>query len=217
MRGGTGEEVAVGMNDEQHSRGSADDRAVVEATEVAEEQGLLFTDDVSPLPSDQGYRGPTACNAAGITYRQLDYWARTGLVEPTIRGARGSGSQRLYSFRDILILKIIKRLLDAGISLPQIRTAISHLRERGTDDLTRVTLMSDGASVYECTTNDEVIDLLQGGQGVFGIAIGGVWREIEGSLAELPSERTGDDAATAASSGPSAVDELAARRARRIG
>ncbi|NEN78388.1 MerR family transcriptional regulator [Nocardioides zeae] len=202
------------MNDEQHSRGAADDRAVVEATEVAEEQGLLFTDDVSPLPSDQGYRGPTACNAAGITYRQLDYWARTGLVEPTIRGAKGSGSQRLYSFRDILILKIIKRLLDAGISLPQIRTAISHLRERGTDDLTRVTLMSDGASVYECTTNDEVIDLLQGGQGVFGIAIGGVWREIEGSLAELPSERTGDDAAASA---PTAVDELAARRARRIG
>ena len=61
------------------------------------------------------------------------------------------------------------------------------LRERGTDDLTRVTLMSDGASVYECTSNDEVIDLLQGGQGVFGIAIGGVWREIEGTLAELPS------------------------------
>ena len=164
------------------------------AAEAAEEQGLLFTDDVSPLPSDTGYRGPTACNAAGITYRQLDYWARTGLVEPTVRGATGSGSQRLYSFRDILILKVIKRLLDAGISLQQIRTAVQHLRKRGTDDLTRVTLMSDGASVYECTSNDEVIDLLQGGQGVFGIAIGGVWREIEGTLAELPSERTADDA-----------------------
>ena len=85
------------------------------AAEVAGEQGLLFTDDVSPLPSDAGYRGPTACNAAGITYRQLDYWARTGLVEPSVRGAAGSGSQRLYSFRDILILKVIKRLLDAGI------------------------------------------------------------------------------------------------------
>ncbi|MFA6576498.1 MAG: MerR family transcriptional regulator, partial [Nocardioides sp.] len=169
---------------------------------------LLFTDDVSPLPSDLGYRGPTACNAAGITYRQLDYWARTGLIEPTVRGATGSGSQRLYSFRDILILKVIKRLLDAGISLQQIRTAVSHLRERGTDDLTRVTLMSDGASVYECTSNDEVIDLLQGGQGVFGIAIGGVWREIEGTLAALPSERASDDT-------PSASDELAARRAAR--
>ena len=149
------------------------------------------TDDVSPLPSDTGYRGPTACNAAGITYRQLDYWARTGLVEPTVRGATGSGTQRLYSFRDILMLKVIKRLLDAGISLQQIRTAVQHLRARGTDDLTRVTLMSDGASVYECTSNDEVIDLLQGGQGVFGIAIGGVWREIEGTLAELPERAHG--------------------------
>jgi DNA-binding transcriptional MerR regulator len=108
---------------------------------------------------------------------------------------------------------VIKRLLDAGISLQQIRTAVQHLRQRGTDDLTRVTLMSDGISVYECTSNDEVIDLLQGGQGVFGIAIGGVWREIEGTLAELPSERAADDSAT-----PSANDELAARRAaRKIG
>ena len=175
------------------------------------EQGLLFDDDVSPLPSDVGYRGPTACNAAGITYRQLDYWARTGLVEPTVRGATGSGTQRLYSFRDILLLKVIKRLLDAGISLQQIRTAVQHLRERGTDDLTRVTLMSDGASVYECTSNDEVIDLLQGGQGVFGIAIGGVWREIEGSLAELPSEKHRRDEARSATD-----DELAARRAARL-
>ena len=73
--------------------------------------------------------------------------------------------------------------------------------------------MSDGASVYECTSNDEVIDLLQGGQGVFGIAIGGVWREIEGTLAELPSERTAEDEAAE----PSAGDELAARRARTLG
>jgi DNA-binding transcriptional MerR regulator len=184
---------------------TADERAAQRAAATADEQGLLFDDDVSPLPQDAGYRGPTACNAAGITYRQLDYWARTGLVEPSVRGAHGSGTQRLYSFRDILILKVIKRLLDAGISLQQIRTAVHHLRTRGTDDLTRVTLMSDGASVYECTSNDEVIDLLQGGQGVFGIAIGGVWREIEGSLAELPSERAVADDETAG-------DELAARR-----
>jgi DNA-binding transcriptional MerR regulator len=196
----------VGVN-ENEQQGKA---RQVEVEHAAEEQGLLFTDDVSPLPSDAGYRGPTACSAAGITYRQLDYWARTGLVDPTVRGASGSGSQRLYSFRDILLLKVVKRLLDAGISLQQIRTAVQHLRERGTDDLTRVTLMSDGASVYECTSNDEVIDLLQGGQGVFGIAIGGVWREIEGTLAELPSERTSADA-----SDPVAGDELAARRAAR--
>ena len=108
---------------------------------------------------------------------------------------------------------MIKRLLDAGISLQQIRTAVQFLHDRGTDDLTRVTLMSDGVSVYECTSNDEVIDLLSGGQGVFGIAIGGVWREIEGSLAELPSERTADVTDTVAA--PAAGDELAARRAAR--
>ncbi len=197
-------------NEQHHAEQQPGQAEALLAAEAAEEQGLLFTDDVSPLPMDFGFRGPTACSAAGITYRQLDYWARTGLVEPTVRGAKGSGSQRLYSFRDILILKVIKRLLDAGISLQQIRTAVQHLRARGTDDLTRVTLMSDGASVYECTSSDEVIDLLQGGQGVFGIAIGGVWREIEGTLSELPSERTVDEAPA-----DDAADELAARRAAR--
>jgi DNA-binding transcriptional MerR regulator len=203
-------------DNEQHGTPARADEAeaarAADAAEAAEEQGLLFADDVSPLPSDTGYRGPTACNAAGITYRQLDYWARTGLVEPSVRSATGSGSQRLYSFRDILLLKVIKRLLDAGISLQQIRTAVQHLRARGTDDLTRVTLMSDGASVYECTSDDEVIDLLQGGQGVFGIAIGGVWREIEGTLAELPSERAAEEESASHTN-----DELAARRARRLG
>ncbi len=182
--------------------------AAADAESKAGDQGLLFSDDLSPMPIDTGFRGPTACSAAGITYRQLDYWARTGLVEPTVRSAGGSGTQRLYSFKDILLLKIIKRLLDAGVSLQQIRIAIDHLRQRGTDDLTRVTLMSDGASVYECRSADEVIDLLQGGQGVFGIAIGGVWREIEGSLAELPSER--------AEEVDSHNDELAARRRARL-
>jgi DNA-binding transcriptional MerR regulator len=200
----------VAENDTAPSK--ADEARAAQAADVAGQQGLLFEDDVAPMPDDVGYRGPTACNAAGITYRQLDYWARTGLVEPTVRTAGGSGTQRLYSFRDILLLKVIKRLLDAGVSLQQIRTAVHHLRERGTDDLTRVTLMSDGASVYECRSPDEVIDLLQGGQGVFGIAIGGVWREIEGSLSDLPSERAARDE----SEHPG--DELAARRrARSVG
>jgi len=190
--------------------GAAEQKALADAARDAGEQGLLFDDDVSPLPEDVGYRGPTACSAAGITYRQLDYWARTGLVEPTVRAATGSGTQRLYSFRDVLLLKVIKRLLEAGVSLQQIRGAVHHLRERGTDDLTRVTLMSDGASVYECMSSDEVIDLLQGGQGVFGIAIGGVWREIEGSLSTLPSERADRPEA----GDPS--DELAARRRARL-
>ncbi|MGN6161093.1 MAG: MerR family transcriptional regulator [Marmoricola sp.] len=195
----------------------ADQRGLIEAAAAADEQGLLFHDDLAVLPDDLGYRGPTACAAAGITYRQLDYWTRTGLIQPSVRSATGSGTQRLYGFRDILVLKVIKRLLDTGVSLQQIRTAVAHLHARGTEDLTRVTLMSDGATVYECTSNDEVIDLLQGGQGVFGIAIGGVWREIEGSLAKLPAERThaeaGDQDASAVEG-----DELAARRrARSVG
>ena len=191
-------------------RDAANERRAAEAAARAGDQGLLFTDDLAVMPEDTGFRGPTACSAAGITYRQLDYWARTKLVEPTVRSADGSGTQRLYSFKDILLLKIIKRLLDAGVSLQQIRIAVDHLRVRGTDDLTQVTLMSDGASVYECRSADEVIDLLQGGQGVFGIAVGGVWKEIEGSLLALPSERAVDDQ-------PHASDELAARRAARLG
>ena len=182
------------------------------AADDAARQGLLFGDDATSIPDDVGFRGPVACSAAGITYRQLDYWARTGLVEPSVRTAAGSGSQRLYSFRDILVLKVIKRLLDTGVSLQNIRTAVEHLRESGVDDLAQVTLMSDGASVYECRSQDEVIDLVQGGQGVFGIAVGRVWREVEGSLAELPREHLdGTTDPVPAVEG----DELAARRAAR--
>jgi DNA-binding transcriptional MerR regulator len=177
---------------------------------AAGEQGLLFDPEVTLLAEDVGYRGPTACSAAGITYRQLDYWARTGLVEPSIRPATGSGTQRLYGFRDILVLKIVKRLLDAGVSLQQIRQAVAYLRHRGIEELATLTLMSDGATVYECTSPDEVVDILAGGQGVFGIAVGRVWREVEGSLAELPGERPGAET-------PETNDELAARRARRTG
>ena len=162
-----------------------------------------------------GYRGPTACSAAGITYRQLDYWARTGLVEPSVRAAHGSGSQRLYSFRDILVLKVVKRLLDTGISLQQIRAAVQHLRDRGSADLAQVTLMSDGVSVYECTSTDEVVDLLQGGQGVFGIALGKVWREVEGDLAELPAVRAEDGLVAVPPGGTGFQDDLAKRRLRR--
>jgi DNA-binding transcriptional MerR regulator len=185
---------------------------------VGDEQGLLFGEEAPPSPEEVGYRGPTACMAAGITYRQLDYWARTKLVEPSVRPASGSGSQRLYGFRDILTLKVVKRLLDTGISLQQIRAAVDYLRDQGAGDITQVTLMSDGASVYACTSPD----LLQGGQGVFGIALGRVWQEVEGTLADLPAERA-EDAGTAAEPGTrvglasASPDELARRRARKTG
>ncbi|MEL0147527.1 MAG: MerR family transcriptional regulator [Actinomycetota bacterium] len=183
-----------------------------ETADSASHQGALFDDaQLRPLPADAGYRGPVACAAAGITYRQLDYWARTGLVAPTVRGAAGSGTQRLYGFRDILILRIVKRLIDTGVSLQNIRVAVDHLAAREGEDLARITLMSDGASIYECRSADEVVDLVRGGQGVFGIAVGSVWREVEGTLATLPAEDPdGQDIAPAG-----VTDELAQRRAQR--
>ena len=177
------------------------------------EQDALFDDaELRPLPADIGYRGPIACTAAGITYRQLDYWARTGLVQPSVRSASGSGSQRLYSFRDILVLRIVKRLIDTGVSLPNIRAAVEHLAARPGADLGRMTLMSDGATIYECRSSTEVIDLVRGGQGVFGIAVGSVWREVEGTLSALPGERPDGEHV-----GPvMATDELTARRLRNV-
>jgi DNA-binding transcriptional MerR regulator len=169
-----------------------------------------------------GYRGVMACHAAGISYRQLDYWARTGLVVPSVRDASGSGTQRLYSFRDIVVLKVVKRLLDAGVSLQNIRKAIDTLRSRGVADLAGITLISDGTTVYECRSPEEVVDLLQGGQGVFGIAIAGAFKEIQGTLSHLPAEPAAeaDQVADAEPAGEQPVhdavgDELAARRARR--
>ncbi|MEZ5186257.1 MAG: MerR family transcriptional regulator [Candidatus Nanopelagicales bacterium] len=176
---------------------------------VQVEQQELFADD-RQVPDDVGYRAPVVARLVGITYRQLDYWARTGLVEPSLRTAKGSGSQRLYKFRDIVTLKIVKRLLETGVTLQQIRTALDHLRGTGVTDLSQITLMSDGASVYECRSAEEVIDLVRGGQGVFGIAVGAVWREVESDLAVLPAERA-DGSVTAVD------NELARRRARKIG
>ncbi|WP_424856824.1 MerR family transcriptional regulator [Streptomyces sp. SAI-170] len=183
--------------------GGASDHAPKRPTVVPSDGGAsMATEEI-------GYRGPTACAAAGITYRQLDYWARTGLVEPSVRPAYGSGTQRLYSFRDVVVLKIVKRFLDTGVSLQNIRSAVQHLRERGFRDLERMTLMSDGATVYECTSPDEVHALLQGGQGVFGIAVGVVWRDVESALSQLHGERI-DTGETLVGHNP--TDELARRR-----
>ncbi len=184
-----------------------DELPVQESLFAGADDPAAASDDVATV----GYRGPTACSAAGITYRQLDYWARTSLVVPTVRGASGSGSQRLYSFKDILVLKVVKRLLDAGVSLQNIRVAVETLRQRGVDDLARVTLLSDGTTVYECTSSEEVVDLLQGGQGVFGIAVSGALRELRGSLEHLPSERADAEDEIV----PAASDELSQRRQRR--
>lgn len=179
------------------SEGSEPTKPVQESPEYSE---LLVTEGLPVIDPRSGYRGTTAASAAGITYRQLDYWDRTGLVQPQVQGAAGSGSQRLYSFRDILVLKLVKRLLDTGISLQQIRVAVDHLRAQGISDLARITMMSDGARVYMFTTEHEVVDLVGRGQGVFDIAVGQVLREVEASLINISTSSIDE------------VDELSARR-----
>ena len=183
---------------------SASERPV--QASLAEVEPGLFPDDVIPDES-MGYRVPTALQVANITYRQLDYWARTDLVKPSIRNAHGSGTQRLYSFKDLLVLKIVKGLLDTGISLQNIRKAVEQIRSRGVEDLSNIMLVSDGKTIFECTDQSEVIDILNGGQGVFGIGIAGAMRDLTGSIAKLPAVRLEDleDEAPV-------EDELASRR-----
>lgn len=134
----------------------------------------------------KGYRGPQVCKIVNISYRQLDYWARTGLSTPSLQAAKGSGSQRLYSFEDLVELKLIKKLLDAGVSLQKVRDAIGYLKDLVGEDLGGVTLASDGESIIACRSENEFIDLMRKGQGVFGIAIGPVMDEVQASVSHLP-------------------------------
>lgn len=134
-----------------------------------------------------GYRGPTVCRIVGITYRQLDYWARTELVTPSLRTAAGSGTQRLYSFDDVVAIRVVKRLLDTGVSLQRIRLAVRELQRRGRS-LVDATLVSDGATVMTVEDDREVIDLLSKGQGVFAIAVGPVVDELRGEVSAFPAE-----------------------------
>ncbi len=139
-----------------------------------------------------GYRAPQVCKLVGITYRQLDYWARTNLILPTLQRAHGSGSQRLYSFTDVVQLKVIKNLLDAGMSLKKIRSAVEILRAELDSDqpLADVTLLSDGQTIYAAHSDQEVVDVLRKGQGVFSIAIGPVQDQVEGAIHQLFPEES---------------------------
>jgi DNA-binding transcriptional MerR regulator len=148
---------------------------------------------------DGGYRGPQVCAIVGITYRQLDYWARTDLLRPSICEARGSGTQRRYSYTDLLQLKVIKRLLDAEVSLQQARRAIEFLRSSG-DDLGSANLVIEKGRTLLVHSDEEIVDLLKGGQGVFNImSLAGVVSELQTALTEFergtpaePSDRAGD-------------------------
>ena len=139
--------------------------------------------------TEEGYRVPDVCRIVGISYRQLDYWARTDLVTPSVRDAHGSGSQRLYSFQDLVTLKVIKSLLDTGVSLQRVRKAVEYMNEMDSPPH-GVTLMSDGQGIYEAHSPEAVVDLLRKGQGVFAIAVDRVWDDLEGSLGRRKVGRT---------------------------
>lgn len=136
---------------------------------------------------ESGYRGPQTCKIVGITYRQLDYWTRTELVVPTVQAAHGSGTQRMYSFNDLLQLKVIKSLTDAGASLQKVRQALDYVRGELRGDWTKLTIVTDGSGVYACTSDAEVIDLLRSGQGVLGavVAVDKVREQLAGALANV--------------------------------
>ena len=138
------------------------------------------------VDDQHGFRGPQVCGIVGITYRQLDYWDRTGLSRPSLARAHGSGSQRLYSYRDLLELKVIKQLLDAGLNLQKARRAITCLRGAGEDLATANLVLADDTTVL-AQSGEEIVDLLRGGQGVFNIV------PLEGLLEEVDAAILGMD------------------------
>ena len=135
-----------------------------------------------------GYSGRQAAEIVGITYRQLDYWARTDLIRPSLVDAAGSGSRRRYSYRDLLELKVVKSLLDAGIRLESVREAFTYLREHLGEDVTSVNLVISGRQSVLVRTGEEIIDLLREGQGVLNILpLAGVKDEVDAAIVEFPS------------------------------
>jgi DNA-binding transcriptional MerR regulator len=139
--------------------------------------------DPSASALEVGFRGPQVCKIVGITYRQLDYWARTELLRPSITDARGSGTQRCYSYHDVLDLKVIKRLLDAGVSLRQARRAVECLRDDLGADLATANLVLAGSDAVLAHSEGEVVDILRGGQGVLNIVpLSGLVKELESDI-----------------------------------
>jgi DNA-binding transcriptional MerR regulator len=137
------------------------------------------------MADEAGFRGPQVCSIVGITYRQLDYWARTNLLKPSLADARGSGTQRVYSYTDLLKLKVIKRLLDEGLSLQKARSAIKALTETGNDPAT-ASLVLNGPNSLLVSSDGQILDLLRGGQGVLNIVpLGAVVQELKAAILEL--------------------------------
>jgi DNA-binding transcriptional MerR regulator len=156
------------------------------------QQRLDGFDGTHSVPVNSGFRGPQVCAIVGITYRQLDYWARTDLVRPSIADARGSGTQRAYSYADLVRLKVVKNLLDAGVKLQAARKAIEYLREDLGESWATASLVLDGAGSVLARTDDALIDLVRRGQGVLNIVpLGQVVHELDARIGELTPTGTG--------------------------
>ncbi|MFD0704968.1 MerR family transcriptional regulator [Alloscardovia venturai] len=176
-------------------------------------QGELFT--VENDATEIGYRGVIASKVAGITYRQLDYWARKHIVEPSITPSSGSGSRRLYSFKDIVILAVAKKLLDTGVNLNNVTVALGYLEKRSVRDLENAIIMSDGINIFECTSDFEMMNLIKNGHAVFGVSVGVLWHEISDALAAQDTMQAHESTPRKASMTMSTIDELAQRRMQR--
>jgi DNA-binding transcriptional MerR regulator len=144
----------------------------------------------SEVPEEEGFRGPQVCKLVGITYRQLDYWARTDLIRPSLADAAGSGTQRRYSYRDLVALKVVKSLLDAGVKLQAARQAIDYLREDLGDDWASANLVLDGTNSVLVRTDDMLIDVVRRGQGVLNIVpLAHVMEELDADVREHVAEQ----------------------------
>ncbi len=138
------------------------------------------------MASESGFSGKRTAEIVDITYRQLDYWARTDLVRPSLADASGSGSRRQYSYRDLLELKVIKSLLDSGIRLEQVRKVFSYMRNHLGEDVASANLVIDGSNSVLVNTGEELIDLLQNGQGVLNVLpLAGVKDEVDARIVSL--------------------------------
>jgi DNA-binding transcriptional MerR regulator len=160
------------------------------------EQGVLSADEEGAW-QEVGYGGPQVCKIVGITYRQLDYWARTDLLRPSLVDAAGSGTQRRYSYRDLVALKVIKSLIDAGLSLQTARKAIDYLRDHLGEDLASASLVLDGKSSVLVRTGDDIVDLVRNGQGVLNIVpLAGLVEQLDASIHEIAPAPTADAGVT---------------------
>lgn len=179
----------------QAFEGGDPDRAVGEEYAVAYDAERVVTDPHGESVVGgvkRVFGGPEAAKIVGISYRQLDHWARKGLVKPSLAPARGSGTQRQYSYADLLELKVIKSLRDAGLSLQRIEKAFEYIRGHLTERAAELRIFSDGSNVYACRSNDEVISLLDRGQVVFGFALGRIAADLDGSIAEISPSAAAD-------------------------